>query len=59
MKKEFDCNKCVITDTCHEKMFVEECLSKMETREDNIYNPGTFGYSMKCFNYHAEEDMGY
>lgn len=59
MKKDFDCNKCALTDICYEKMFVEECLSKMETREDNIYNPGPFGYSMQCYHYFTKEEQNF
>ena len=57
MKKEFDCNDCVLANSCDDKLYVDECLSKMETREDNIYNPGNFGYSMKCYNYHTKDNL--
>ena len=57
MKQEFDCDKCLLTDSCDNRCFVEECLNKMETREDNIYNPGCFEYSMKCYNYHTKDNL--
>lgn len=59
MTKEFNCDKCVLSKTCEYQTDANEALYKMETREDNIYNPGIFGYSMMCYNYHIEEDFGY
>lgn len=51
---------CPLTDEirfrCNDKDFVEKALSKMETREDNIYNPGSFIYLMKCSNYKYDKN---
>ena len=59
MKKEFDCDKCVLGKSCDYQIYANEALYKMEARENNIYNPGIFSYSMKCLNYHTQEDIGY
>lgn len=56
MKKEFDCDKCAMTNVCHEKIFVDEYISKVKAIEDNIYTPEAFGYSMQCYHYFTKDE---
>jgi len=57
MKQEFNCSKCESRFHCNDRDYVEEALEKMETREYNIYNPGSFIYSMRCSNYKYDENI--
>ena len=57
MKQEFNCSKCESRFHCNDRDYVEEALSKMETREDNIYNPGSFIFLMRCSNYKCDENI--
>ena len=57
MKQEFNCSKCESRFHCNDRDYVEEALSKMETREDNTYNPGSFIYLMRCSNYKYDENI--
>lgn len=59
MKKDFDCDKCELTNVCYEKRFVDEYISKVKAIENDIYTPEPFGYSMQCYHYFTKEDWGY